>query len=824
MNEILINILIIVFAILAYFLCIGLYFKLKKNKIGKFSIEIEVIAVAILISTLFKTIIFMQNNGVLITDVNGMIRCIISAFFSAIGGLQFEGLPLLDGDFTSVVSSNLITAYYVSSLWSGLVFLTIFSFAISVEFANACKLRITLFFQKLFKIKRNIYVFTSITEDVLTLANSIEKHHNDNNEKCLIIFSGDIGAFDKLNPLCSKIFSNGYIYHSLNLTNNTKTILELLKVSEFDNVSLFAFSLNEDIVADDQKNAEVIFSETNRIMDQLLMKLINDDLFKIIYNEVITSSNFRGNNAVSNDKLKIMINKYIKNTINFYVLTKNETNIRAFDLGLKDDLFKKIKIMCPGYENITATLWQYLSTKIQIIPINEADLAAKDFTKKRIAKMKEKNLFEFNNVSNDVYKVLSLGFGEKGQAVMSKLYETSTIVDYDGNILPFYANIFDEKIDNVSGTFMATHPMFVSIEANKYKPCEVNEIIKNKIIQIYGAENEEMLHQNTIPVIKFNKQMCLSNEFFKYIDECSGIANEACTYDAIIIALGNDAYNLKLANSMIRDIANEYDKFNINGNVSDIGKTFQFIGVNIRNKNNLKQLENDIVNSCIYKNGEQIKGKTFEVITFGDAEEMYTYNNIIGINEAKENAYRYNILRNYFEKIINSNHNLEGEKVLIKNYRSDNSNNYLKNYCNTYCQEENITLLEVINLLNKNVNDIKYNEKRHEIDEYWLTVSIYDKRSSEAAFIFKEIYEKYLEPFLEEKFSNEKIFKKFELASKLEHERWTRFQIANGFKYSKNHQKELKKHERIIVYEELQGRFSINDAYNVAMAFMKKEQ
>ena len=134
-----------------------MYFKLKKKKSSKFSSEIIVIALAILLSALFKTIIFIKEFEIQSNDVNGIIRSVISAIFSSIGGLQFEGLPLLDVDF-SEVSNNLKTAYYVSSLWSGLVFLTIFSFAISVEFANACKLRITLFFQRIFRIKRYIYV------------------------------------------------------------------------------------------------------------------------------------------------------------------------------------------------------------------------------------------------------------------------------------------------------------------------------------------------------------------------------------------------------------------------------------------------------------------------------------------------------------------------------------------------------------------------------------------------------------------------------------------------------------------------------------------
>ena len=91
------------------------------------------------------------------------------------------------------------------------------------------------------KNKKSIYVFTSITEDALTLAHSIEEHHLDKKEKCIIIFSGNIGAFDKLNPLCVEIFSSGYIYNSVNVNNNHKTVLEILKLKA-GTVSPYAIS------------------------------------------------------------------------------------------------------------------------------------------------------------------------------------------------------------------------------------------------------------------------------------------------------------------------------------------------------------------------------------------------------------------------------------------------------------------------------------------------------------------------------------------------------------------------------------------------------
>ena len=126
-----------------------------------------------------------------------------------------------------------------------------------------------------------------------------------------------------------------------------------------------------------------------------------------------------------------------------------------------------------------------------------------------------------------------------------KINKIDNIKFYNGNILPFYANIFDEKVDNVSGTFLTTHPMFAHIDGDCVDlEKAIDEAVDKKIKSIYGINGIGKINPNSIPVIKFNNKKCLSNEFFKYIDQCTGITNEACTYDAIIIALGDDTYSL----------------------------------------------------------------------------------------------------------------------------------------------------------------------------------------------------------------------------------------------------------------------------------------
>lgn len=814
-----IDIGIVVLAIVTYFLFILFYFKIKKTKNSKFSSEIFVVLTALLISAIIKALIFIFEFDDY--SFNGILGSILAAIFTAIGGLQFEGLPLLGGDFTTeMITGNLKTIYYVTSMWSGTVFLTILSFAISIEFANTVKLRLLLLTNKIFNRKTHYYVFTAVTDDALTLSHSIEQHHKNKEEKCVIIFAGNIGAFDRLNPLCVEIFASGYIYFSINTpVSNKQTIISALKLSKRENVSLFAFELNEKMLAYDEKNAEVIYSETDCMINKLVKTLTTKNLEKEFEN--CKSSNDKGVEEFDSKKAllvcKRIVNEILPYSINFYVLTRNETNARAFENGIQETFNKVVTNKIPEIENkneIVGCFWNILSRIIQISHINEASLAAKDLSKKRIEYLTLNNLFEYEDVSNKCYRILTLGFGEKGQACSKQLYESASMIDYKGNTMPFFANIIDDRLNNLSGSFIASHPMFVSyddksIDKDNIKK-EINKKIDQKLKEIYKCGTDS-LDRNTLPVVKFSNISCFSNSFYEYINKTDDktLCPNLFSYDDIVIALGEDINSIRSANTLIREFLKHFDvmKRNPNEYINNHGKDLQFIAINIRNIDNAKQIERELLNSCkletIDENGNKVIVKQLKVICFGDAKEMYTYDNIINTEQAKIYSYRYGLLYDLFNK--------QKEKTS------------LLQFCDKYYNGKNASLREVIASMKETIATSSSSNQQEIIDENWKKEKSFSKSSNIAAINFKLVYQNYLGKFLDGKLYENSNYEKLLFACKLEHERWMRFHIANGFIYDSNHNKVLKKHCRIVDFDDLPAEVVIYDAINVAMAINTKK-
>ena len=82
---------------------------------------------------------------------------------------------------------------------------------------------------------------------------------------------------------------------------------------------------------------------------------------------------------------------------------------------------------------------------------------------------------------------------------------------------------------------------------------------------------------------------------------------------------------------------------------------------------------------------------------------------------------------------------------------------------------------------------------------------------------FKLVFENYFNDYLKLDFSDELAYKVLYNGCKLEHERWVRFHIANGFKYGVETKKDLKKHANIVKMTDLKSNVVIYDALNVAM-------
>ena len=169
----------------------------------------------------------------------------LSAIYSMIGGLSFEGLPFGVGDIGQGLN---VCLYYGSSIVAGLIVLSVITAKASYEIFSLVTIRFL-------RRRRTVYVFNGLTKDSLLLAQNIAEHHQDHlnkykNEKskntktekprkALIIFAGNnISAFSRTEPLCRDVMSNSCYYYSLMKGKDTKKSLLTTLGLRRNNVSL----------------------------------------------------------------------------------------------------------------------------------------------------------------------------------------------------------------------------------------------------------------------------------------------------------------------------------------------------------------------------------------------------------------------------------------------------------------------------------------------------------------------------------------------------------------------------------------------------------
>jgi hypothetical protein len=215
---------------LAYSLSMYGYFKLRqKYSSSKYGVEIAVLAFAVLFSIAIKTaIIFISEDAT--DNFWQSMSNIFKAVYSGIGGLTFEGLSDFEQD---VVNSVVQCLYSGSSLYAGLMILSVLTAKISYEIYSGIR-KVFGFNAKMKKGNTDFYIFNAVTEESLTLANSINDHYAQPNEsrECEILFIGpDLEAFDAKDELHRDIMAHGYYYWGYTAkTDNDRGVFDYLKL------------------------------------------------------------------------------------------------------------------------------------------------------------------------------------------------------------------------------------------------------------------------------------------------------------------------------------------------------------------------------------------------------------------------------------------------------------------------------------------------------------------------------------------------------------------------------------------------------------------
>ncbi len=204
-----------------YFVIMLLYFKVRSKKpYSKWAVEVAFIGAALVASIIIKFVAYYQAAG-FENNFDARFVAFLEAMYGGIGGLTFEGV----GEAEGMLLASLL---YGSSVLTALLFVSIISTSASYEFYSMLKLLGS-------ERHKDIFVFTALNEESLTLANSIKEEYQQNANKHyfkpLIVFAGpELEPFDKKNELCVDAMAAGFLYYSYS-NSNGKSIAKKLRIN-----------------------------------------------------------------------------------------------------------------------------------------------------------------------------------------------------------------------------------------------------------------------------------------------------------------------------------------------------------------------------------------------------------------------------------------------------------------------------------------------------------------------------------------------------------------------------------------------------------------
>ncbi len=461
--------------------------------------------------------------------------------------------------------------------------------------------------------------------------------------------------------------------------------------------------------------------------------------------------------------------------------------------------------------------------------INEANMAAFSYVRKR-AKLVEENqeLYE-NDVTGDEYRVLVIGFGQNGQQTMKMSYiyaaagvhgnkkysgetydpnnwkkqlKKSGLADYTPQ--PFIADVYDKNATEVGGLFRMKHP---SIKVNMpqstnssfiytYVPIMVNlhhesaysiNILDTLDDNLGKKENENKTDIEKKPDTqdestgKENKTGIEKNIQDESVDKVKENKTDKEKYNLIIIALGDDDSTVNIANAILEDSKHEeLDR----GSAGEY--KCQVIAINLRNRLNYDRIN--------WNAKDEGKFTRIKVIRFGSSEEMYSYDNIVDMSLAKQ--------RNHGYEMIQSK-KLEGEMQKVVIEKPNEIETWLKNDT-----EDNAVVAA---------------------ESEWAVKDYYARTSSRyacemPAFIkaysvakgFAKVAEGSAQKYDFGKITAGNLMK----LGAVEHDRWVRWIVSFGFKKGGT-DRYFKEHSSIEEYREIKSQ--CNDMTNVLNAFKDRK-
>ncbi len=648
----------------------------KKWAHSKYGVEAIFISIVLIVGVAIGTIWFAVSN-MEAKGLNDGVTAAFASFYSAIGKFLFEGMD-------DIAHPIITPVFYGWAIYAGLTFVSIVTAKANYEFFSRARLLLP-------EKRRDIYIFTALTEETLEIAQSIERAYLSGGEnkrakgKPKIIFAGpSLDPFDRKDELCRKVMASNFIYWSFITDNDEKknakknSIATLLHLNNnnYQNYKrrfvIFAFE-SENKIPCEESNMELVFSDVETRINN------GDDGLRIEY-YILTKRNI--SYEAYDYKNRELMWKYYEKNKDIIEQAKGEI---AFDEDeLKKDVFSS-KIDKTGvYSGCEKAIKNAYFDHVVINVWSEATAIAKDVTRKitqfLVDKMEGWETQLPSSKDNNTYADLNvwcLGFGPTAQGIAQAIYCQSSYIDKEGNVSIIKIDAFDKKMDSIAGLYKKEHPMGIYVETKKADDKEkeeelsLNEIIKEKRTKLnkcrYGKNDDSKMDavaekEMSYPIYRFYKQDCRSEDFINKLDIAIGKEQESENKkdveqqpDVFIVATGSDYNNIRVANALMQDTINE----------SDVGSNKkQIMLVNVWDEKN-----NDLLLTCggtwdaephrklTIQYGEGETPNQLIVYIIGNNTEIYT-TKIIDVEEPSEYNQNYSAI---YDDIYNKNQSNDEE-------------------------------------------------------------------------------------------------------------------------------------------------------------------
>ena len=811
------------------------YFVLRRKMPGaKFFVEIVIMGVAIVFSFCVKLTVYMLQEG---DNIEDGAAALFFAVYKAVAGLALDGI-----DSVSQLGGLVNCLYSGVSLYAVLVFFSVISAKASYETYSYFALRLL---GSTMKDGTDIYIFMTATEDALTLADDIaarEIYAKDDDEKldlrtrvarvplrikamfggkklvsgekkrrCIIIFSGDgIGVFDRKDPLHREIMARGYYYWNFDKVKygSEKSLLKRLHLYK-DNAGcgrdrerdveykFFALALNADLKGSEATNADRVYDEVAAMTDEATAgkaPFVKASFYFMVASEINYEAYKRRMNDVVQDHL-----------------IRSDIDTNRLDGALAAEYYCELDKEAAKTRDsvkIEQTKRELFQKYCALYAFSESKLAVKTLIEGR-TKLFEKAIASAKACGKDMlagdrlpvadfagnggkYRVMVLGFGKTGQLALNALFSDTSYLDEDGVQPGFAADIYDNAAQ--VGLFSSEHPMYLCASADEgHAPMREDEFEKktayqlNKIKEAFkpiaaeGYAMDEIVKKTRLPRLVFHEVSCFEPGFFDELDSNTSSADQGASrkleYNAYIIALGDDESNIAMANALLDDFKHDKHGFD-----ADRGSVIVYVNVrDSRNRCRIGWSEDDVARS----------GGHINVVLFGDASDMYTYRNIVDIEDDKKFNYAYQLLGGYTK--YDGKDKKIGEVTVHNKFEADIAKIFADfGKPNAAGEDFEKKVKDVVALLAERIG-----ADPEESEQKWMECSMMDRESNYGARRFGRLFAHIVDKAPE---VNVELLIRL---SEIEHIRWMRLMMAYGWIYSGKKDKEIKEHDNICPFEML---------------------